>query len=204
MENHVKISMSNLFSGELKQSNNKNVKFNRIWNSLKWRQAFLNSEDYKVDFEDGKCIVVKQILNGEMKGHGTGTLVWPAAHVLVKYIEKRFGKTGELIGKRVCDIGSGTGITGFAAALLGAEVVLTDQEHLLAFLRSNLLLVCSMHPDIETRVTVSQYDWDVEPEKLLFGQPFDIILVSDCVLPKLYPIDGLLKVSLQCTTGIRA
>ena len=42
-------------------------------------------------------------------------------------------------------------------------------------------------------IKFAEFDWDSAPEHL--SPPFDLILVSDCVLPKLYPIEPLVKVS---------
>ena len=141
----------------------------------------------------GKVIKVTQISNGEMKGLGTGTLVWPAAHVLSKYLEKKYISCPSFKEKRVCDIGSGTGITGFVAALLGATVVLTDQECILPLLEENTKCFCDTFPEIvKDQITVKNYEWGTDISHL--GLLFDYVLVSDCVLPKLYPIDILVKV----------
>lgn len=143
--------------------------------------------------EGGSVIKVTQISNGEIKGLGTGTLVWPAAHVLSKYFEKRFFTCSSLQNKRVCDIGSGTGITGFVAATLGATVVLTDQECILPLLEENTQHFYDNFPAlVKEQVTVKNYEWGTDISHL--GLPFDYVLVSDCVLPKLYPIDILVKV----------
>ena len=58
---------------------------------------------------------------GELTGLGTGATVWPAAHVLAKYLERRWG-AGGMTGLRVVDLGAGTGAVGLAAAVLGADV----------------------------------------------------------------------------------
>ncbi|KAL7465367.1 hypothetical protein ACHAXS_007682 [Conticribra weissflogii] len=76
---------------------------------------------------------------------GTGATVWPGSMVLLKYLEKisheaadnppphateemqQKYRHGILEGKTIVDLGSGTGITAIASALLGAEcVVCTD------------------------------------------------------------------------------
>ena len=41
-------------------------------------------------------------------------------------------------GSRIVDLGSGTGVTGFAAAALGASVTVTDQAQILFLMRQNL------------------------------------------------------------------
>jgi 2-polyprenyl-3-methyl-5-hydroxy-6-metoxy-1,4-benzoquinol methylase len=169
--------------------------FGQLFNLLKWRQKYQKSDIYELELMHGKRLYVKQILNGEMKGLGTGTQVWPAAHVLVKFLELRYRDSGGLRGKRVCDIGTGTGITGFAAADLGGEVTLTDQEHLLPFLEENRALVLSGGVRSAATVMIKRYDWGENAVALPL--PFDVVLVSDCVLPKLYPIDLLVRVSFR-------
>ena len=96
---------------------------------------------------------VLQVQRGEVDGtYGTGATVWPAAVVLIKYLERNnsHGFHGNedcldnkikndqhinddfsvsLQGKHVVDLGAGTGVTSIAAALLGAKsVVCTDGE----------------------------------------------------------------------------
>lgn len=109
---------------------------------------------------------------------------------LLIYLQKRFGAHG-LEGTRVCDIGSGTGFTGIIGAALGAqEAILTDQTTVQALLEGNILLCAKqVAPAV---VKFAEFDWDASPVHL--SPPFDLILVSDCVLPKLYPIEPLVKV----------
>ncbi len=167
-----------------------NSKHKRLFESLQWRQAYLNAEQYEYKLEDTTIrlnpvppLRVKQILNGELKGLGTGTFVWPAAHVLAKFLEKRYHGAG-LKGKRICDIGAGTGLVGLVAALLGGTVVLTDLEILLPLMKQNIEIATEHHPNLQISSTV--YNWE---EKQRFQEDsFDLLLISDCVLPKLYPI----------------
>ena len=135
-----------------------------ITRALFWQQRYMRCEFYEYTFNDylssgdnssscnsditnecnsslsesNKCLRLRQISNGEMKGLGTGTYVWPASHILAKYLEKQCGHRnancgreetrgggGEevggnwLRGKKVCDIGSGAGLPGYVAAYLG-------------------------------------------------------------------------------------
>jgi predicted nicotinamide N-methyase len=144
---------------------------------------------------DKRVITLRQVLNGELKGLGTGVSVWPAAHVLSKYLEKRYGSNG-LCGQRVCDIGSGTGCAGFISAALGAHVTLTDQDQLISFLEINKESICAVNKSIDAeRIDIRVYDWGRSEEHL--NPPFDIILISDCVLPKLYPILPLIEVMIN-------
>jgi predicted nicotinamide N-methyase len=169
--------------------------------SLQWRQVYQNLDHYRYEFEHvvedlprkSLTFEIKQILNGEMKGLGTGTFVWPAAHIMGKYLEIAYGKS-KLSGMHVCDIGSGTGITGFIAAYLGADVVLTDQACVLDLLQSNTDQFVNFIKDQSSEpflgsLAVHEYDWELKNS--VSDRDFDLLLISDCVLPKLYPIDLL-------------
>lgn len=184
------------------QGNSRAVtKVQRMINSLQWRQAHSKDEFYPLALESGIVLRFRQLQAGEVTGLGTGATVWPAAHVLAKYLERRFGERG-MCGSRLVDLGSGTGVAGIVAAALGAEAYLTDQEQLLFLMRENAEMCARrreeeavagdepavMHPP-SGAIHVLTYDWGMKDDDL--SPPVDIILVSDCVLPKLYPIEPL-------------
>ncbi|KAJ3484442.1 hypothetical protein NLI96_g5642 [Meripilus lineatus] len=54
---------------------------------------------------------------------GCGGVAWPAGEVLSRYIARR----GSLSGKTILELGSGTGLVGLVAGMLGAHVWITDQ-----------------------------------------------------------------------------
>ena len=85
----------------------------------------------------GQQLQIKQILNSELAGIGTGGMVWDAAVALCMYLHKRFADTDELKGKRVIEVGSGTGIVGICCAVLGGDVVITDMGPILDLMRHN-------------------------------------------------------------------
>lgn len=126
-------------------------------------------------------------MNGEDTGLGTGTFVWPAAHVLAKFIEKHSSAL-KVPSRRICELGSGTGLVGLVATKLGAAVTMTDQEQVMELLRRN---IARMTPNTLSRVVACTYDWGKSVESL--SPPFDVIIVSDCILPKLYPMEPLVK-----------
>ena len=76
------------------------------------------------------------ITDGEDRSQGTGLNTWDGSIVLAKYLELH---PQLVVGKTVLELGSGTGLVGIAASLLGAEVsVLTDLNYTLANLVSNI------------------------------------------------------------------
>jgi len=176
----------------------KNSKQLRLLQNLQWRQSYQHSETYIYSFDNQEAninIELQQIPNGELKGLGTGTFIWPAAQVLAKYFEKRFCDNG-LKGKVVCDIGSGAGLTGFVSAYLGATVILTDQDCILPLLKANLQKFESNFKNYlhEDQLKICEYEWTSKQPPT--SDVIDIVIVSDCVLPKLYPIDILIEVQL--------
>ncbi len=185
----------------------RNQKQRRILQNLRWRQKYQNADLYEYTFGDHLMLPLKQISNGELKGLGTGTFVWPAAHVLAKYFERQFGDNNTLKQKRVCELGCGVGLNGIVAALLGAEVVLTDQEVIIPCLQENIQQLrahlshnsnCAVLERLD-HMEIYTYDWNSEPSFPFTGDnAFDFLIVSDCVLPKLYPIELLIQVTKPC------
>lgn len=249
--------------------------------SLGWRNRNSQSENYPVTVlqqyaepegdEDEECrsiqqesairirrrnFSVHQVQRGEVEGtYGTGATVWPAAVVLIKYLERIqnddiIGDTSEkdnedicddskitLRGRHVIDLGGGTGIASIAAALLGAtSVVCTDGEESVVRLAYDNIRHASHqlsqsfsptdtplhdtvkelksnnpdddHDDKHTALTIDvcpiraqKYWWGADtPRSLLSGTKHNglVILVADCVLPKLYPIAPLVQAIDEC------
>ncbi|KAJ8588755.1 hypothetical protein M405DRAFT_874209 [Rhizopogon salebrosus TDB-379] len=103
---------------------------------------------------------------------GCGGIAWPAGEVLSSYIT--FRGTGYLRGKRIVELGSGTGLVGLVAGALGGTVWITDQAPLLDIMRQNVML-----NNLQSQVSVCELNWG---EKLsLEIPPPDLILAADCV-----------------------
>ncbi|CAE6400450.1 unnamed protein product [Rhizoctonia solani] len=103
---------------------------------------------------------------------GCGGIAWPAGEVLSRYLARR----GSLAGQRAIELGSGTGLVGLVAGLLGAEeVVITDQEQLINIMEENIAL-----NDLRGRVRASVLDWG-EPLSANLPSETSIILAADCV-----------------------
>ncbi|KAL7992808.1 hypothetical protein Chor_017064 [Crotalus horridus] len=81
---------------------------------------------------------------------GTGSVVWDAALVLARFLEKSAAQTGQdterrggspvafLRHKAVLELGAGTGLVGLVAASLGANVTVTDLEEIQDLLKVNI------------------------------------------------------------------
>jgi len=157
----------------------------RIAAALGWRQKYENKPQYLLELESGTTLEFDQIPNGETSGVGTGAHVWPAAHVLSKYLEKR----GGLAGATVVDLGSGTGVCSVVAGALGAAVsVATDVESTAALMRANCARATEQLGLAEDCLRVATFDWTGSANHL--PSP-DVVLVSDCILPQLYEIEPL-------------
>jgi len=166
---------------------------------------------------------VKQVQRGEIEEtYGTGATVWPASMVLLKYLEhmvvKNDGRIWNLVGKtkgdsmNIGDLGAGTGVTSIAAALLFDKsfVICTDGcEKVVDLAKENIGNVGMLEGKGfyklgSSLLRGSKYWWgDGTIVKELHsvkgvGASFDIILVSDCVLPKLYPIAPLIDALDEC------
>lgn len=94
-------------------------------------------------------------------------MLWPASIALAHDVLSR---AAELPGKRVLELGAGTGMPGIVAASLGAQVLQIDRDEV-------ALHVCNMNRE-RNRITGSEVrasDW----ESFHSDQRFDLILGSD-------------------------
>jgi predicted nicotinamide N-methyase len=96
-----------------------------------------------------------------------GVMLWPASIALAHEL---LARADELAGKRVLELGAGTGVPGLVAASLGARVLQTD--------RSDVALhISAMNAERNhvTRVERKLVDW----ESFESDSPYDLILGSD-------------------------
>lgn len=96
-----------------------------------------------------------------------GVMLWPASIALAHDIMSR---SQELRGKRVLELGAGTGIPGIVAAAMGAQVLQVDRSEV-------ALHVCRLNIERNraTNITLQHVDWnDFHSE-----EPFDLILGAD-------------------------
>ncbi|KAL6204873.1 hypothetical protein ACLB2K_022140 [Fragaria x ananassa] len=120
-----------------------------------------------------------------------GTTVWDASLVFAKFLEKnsRRGKfsPAKLKGKRVIELGAGCGVAGFGMALLGCDVVMTDQVEVLPLLMRNVerntsrITLINSASESFGSVQVAELSWGNEDHIRAVDPPFDYIIGTDVV-----------------------
>ncbi|XP_066544766.1 protein N-lysine methyltransferase METTL21A [Amia ocellicauda] len=106
---------------------------------------------------------------------GVAAVVWDAAVVLCMYLE--LGHM-PLQGVRAIELGAGTGLVGIVAALLGAQVTITDRQPAMGLLRSNV--VANLPPDLQGAATVSELTWGEGLHRYEAGG-YELVLGADIV-----------------------
>ncbi|KAG4985520.1 hypothetical protein AAZX31_12G076100 [Glycine max] len=129
-----------------------------------------------------------------------GTTVWDASLVFVKFLERncRKGKfsPAKLKGKRVIELGAGCGVSGIGMALLGCDVIVTDQKEVLPLLQRNvernISRITQKNPESFGSIKVAELQWGDESHIKAVGPPFDYIIGTDVVY-----VEHLLEPLLQ-------
>ncbi len=94
-----------------------------------------------------------------------GSVLWPAAIALAHALAAR-----DIAGKRILELGAGTGLPGIVAASLGARVVQTDRQNL-------VLHVCKLNAARNGVTTIEHRiaDWTTWED----AERYDLIIGSD-------------------------
>ncbi|XP_026528969.1 protein N-lysine methyltransferase METTL21A isoform X1 [Notechis scutatus] len=106
---------------------------------------------------------------------GVAAVVWDAAVVLCTFLE-----TGgiDLQGRRVIELGAGTGLLGIVAVLLGAQVTITDRKPTLPLLEANVQT--NLPVNLQSRAVIKELTWGQDLVDFSPGE-YDIILGADIV-----------------------
>ncbi|XP_057701736.1 EEF1A lysine methyltransferase 3-like [Corythoichthys intestinalis] len=157
--------------------------------------CFMNDDD---PFPADECLFadtfsqesIYQLMGQELKitqlfgaNLGVAAPVWESAIQLCRYFEKQ---RVEWRGRRVIELGAGTGVVGIVAARLGAVVTLTDLPATLPSLEANV------------RANAPAGGWPSAPPRVLplswgedhaeFPSDWDLVVGADTVyLPETYP-----------------
>ncbi|XP_040196796.1 EEF1A lysine methyltransferase 3 [Rana temporaria] len=106
---------------------------------------------------------------------GVAAPVWEAALNLCAYFEEQ---KLNFKGKKIIELGAGTGIVGILLSLLGGNVTLTDLPHTLSQIEKN---VSANVPD-GSSLNVCALSWGLDQTK--FPQDFDFVIGADIVYLK--------------------
>jgi len=116
---------------------------------------------------------------------GIGGKVWDSSFVLMRYLEEQ--RASLLQGKRVVELGAGTGIVGLGGALIGcscASMTITDYESVCRLISENIRLNLLLAPDATTAASLKccravPLDWGKDlPDSL---GAVDVVIASDVV-----------------------
>ncbi|XP_067894310.1 EEF1A lysine methyltransferase 3-like [Heterodontus francisci] len=141
----------------------------------------------------GYNLKIARILGANL---GVSAYVWDSGIALCKYFEK---EKISFTGKKVIELGAGTGIVGILAALLGGNVTITDKPKSLMQIRNNVYI--NIPPVCRNRLKVRPLVWGEDDAN--FPTDYDFILGSDIVYQSdAYPdlVDTLLHLSSEHTT----
>ncbi|XP_078089384.1 EEF1A lysine methyltransferase 3-like [Mustelus asterias] len=127
----------------------------------------------------GYDIEINQYLSHKM---GVSAFIWESGFMLCQFFQQ---EKMNFTGKKVIELGSGTGMVGILAVLLGGQVTLTDESHALKQIEHNVSVnvpdSCRHFPTIRT------LSWGFD--HINFPNDYDIILASDIVYyPSDYPL----------------
>ncbi|KAJ1383015.1 S-adenosyl-L-methionine-dependent methyltransferase [Sesbania bispinosa] len=121
----------------------------------------------------------------------TGSVMWDSGVVLGKFLEHSVD-SGMLVlqGKKTVELGSGCGLVGCIAALLGGEVILTDLPDRLRLLRKNIETNMK-HVSLRGSITATELTWGEDPDRELIDPTPDFVLGSDVVYSEEAVVDLL-------------
>ncbi|XP_032994358.1 EEF1A lysine methyltransferase 3 [Lacerta agilis] len=113
---------------------------------------------------------------------GVAAPVWEAALTLCEYFE---AQKLNFWGKKVIELGAGTGLVGILAALLGGDVTITDLPVAMKQIEENVRR--NVPAECMTRTRVCALSWGVDHKE--FPANYDFILGADIVyLKHTYPL----------------
>uniref|UniRef100_A0A2P2K560 Protein N-lysine methyltransferase METTL21A n=1 Tax=Rhizophora mucronata TaxID=61149 RepID=A0A2P2K560_RHIMU len=117
----------------------------------------------------GHCLSIIQSPSSLSTPGVTGSVMWDSGVVLGKLLEHAVDSNMLFLkGKKVIELGSGCGLVGCIAALLGAQVIVTDLPDRLRLLKKNMEANLR-HGDEGGSASVKELIWGDEPDQDLIA-----------------------------------
>ncbi|XP_026408292.1 protein N-lysine methyltransferase METTL21A-like [Papaver somniferum] len=128
----------------------------------------------------------------------TGAVMWDSGVVLGKFLEHSVDSSSLILqSKKIVEIGSGCGLVGCIAALLGGQVILTDLFDRLKLLKKNVEANVGTW-DTRGSATVTELTWGEDPDAELIKPPPDYVLASDVIYSEGAVTDLLVTLRQLC------
>nr|XP_020448302.1 protein-lysine methyltransferase METTL21B [Monopterus albus] len=129
----------------------------------------------------GEELKIRQVFGANL---GVAAPVWEAALYLCRYFEEL---CVELRGKRIIELGAGTGVVGILAARLGAVVTLTDLPLAIPQLQANVSANMPSSGWTSPPPTILPLSWG--EDHMNFPSDWDLVLCADIIyLPQTYAL----------------
>lgn len=127
----------------------------------------------------------------------TGCLIWPTSVIFCRYLCDRVSL---LQGRRVLDMGAGTGLVGLVASRLGAAVSLVDMPQAMPLLEANVAADAAGRPPAAGATEVLPLLWGNAAhltELLKGGGRFDVVLCCEVVYQQPPEVLAALRATLR-------
>ncbi|KAJ3592804.1 hypothetical protein NHX12_005143 [Muraenolepis orangiensis] len=159
-----------------------------------WTPGFMSRNNRDVYHYAGHDIIIYESLDSY------GSVMWPAALALCSYLESdRLGT--ELLGKRVLELGAGTGLVTIVSGLLGAAVTATDLQDILGNLTANVMRNTRGRCRHTPQVTALSWGPDLERSFPRSLHRYDYVLAADVVYHHDFLEELLLTMEHFCQPG---
>ncbi|XP_058090227.1 uncharacterized protein LOC131236799 isoform X1 [Magnolia sinica] len=149
--------------------------------TLSKQNSFVRHSSLRLDIEAcGRRLTISQSPSSMSTPGVTGAVMWDSGVVLGKFLEHAVdSRMLVLHGKKVVELGSGCGLVGCIAALLGANVILTDLPDRLKLLKKNI--ETNIEGNARGSAMVTELEWGDEPDCELIDPLPDFVLGSDVI-----------------------
>eukprot|EP00746_Dinoflagellata_sp_MGD_P116987 gnl/MRDRNA2_/MRDRNA2_52796_c0_seq1.p1 gnl/MRDRNA2_/MRDRNA2_52796_c0~~gnl/MRDRNA2_/MRDRNA2_52796_c0_seq1.p1 ORF type:complete len:277 (+),score=62.90 gnl/MRDRNA2_/MRDRNA2_52796_c0_seq1:91-921(+) len=149
---------------------------------------------------NSRGVLLLEIMTAERTASGErqqeASIVWSGGDAFARALHQ----LADWTGKRILELGSGTGVAGLAAALSGAKVTVTDLHDALPLLQRNVERnSVAIHQQSGTAVAYS-LDWR-DDLNFMTEEPWDLVLCSDLIWHKEHcePLTRwLVKIQVPC------